>query len=65
MAQQALTLRIVYDAKGFPASAKCSACGEEMPKGELRSPTIGENLRWFKAQFDLHRKQKHRPENVN
>jgi hypothetical protein len=36
-----------------------------MPGGELRTVFIGEKLRWFKAQFDLHRKQKHPPEDVN
>jgi hypothetical protein len=59
------TLRLIYDAKNFPASANCTACGEEMPGGELRTVFIGEKLRWFKAQFDLHRKQKHPPEDVN
>jgi hypothetical protein len=56
------TLRITYDANSFPASARCSACGEEMAKREPRSPAIGENLRWFKTQFDLHKTNKHRPE---
>ena len=59
------TLRVIYDAKNFPMSANCTACGEEMPGGELRTVFIGEKLRWFKAQFDLHRKQKHPPEDVN
>jgi hypothetical protein len=59
------TLRIIYDANSFPASAKCSACGEEMAKREPRSSAIGENLRWFKTQFDLHKAHKHRPEDGN
>jgi hypothetical protein len=65
MVYYAPTLRIIYDANSFPASAKCSACGEEMPKREPGSLTIGENLRWFKTQFDLHKAHKHRPEDVN
>jgi len=60
------TLRVIYDAKNFPMSANCTACGEEMPRGELRTVFIGEKLRWFKSQFDLHLKQKHPPpEDVN
>jgi hypothetical protein len=59
------TLRLVYDAKNFPDSASCTACGEEMPRGELRTVFVGEKLRWFKAQFDLHLNRKHPPQEVN
>jgi hypothetical protein len=58
-------LRLIYDVKNFPTSANCTACGEEMPRGELRTAFIGEKRRWFKAQFDLHREQKHLSEGVN
>ena len=59
------TLRLIYDAKNFPASANCTACGEDMPGGDLRTAFIGEKLRWFKDQFNIHRKQKRPPEDVN
>ena len=55
----------MYDVKNFPASANCTACGEDMPRGDLRTAFIGEELRWFKDQFDFHRKQKHPPEDVD
>ena len=58
-------LRLIYDVKNFPTSANCTACGEEMPRGELRTAFIGEKRRWFKAQFDLHRVQAHPREDVN
>ena len=58
-------LRLIYDVTNFPTSADCTACGEEMPRGELRTAFIGEKRRWFKAQFDLHQKKKHPPEDVN
>jgi hypothetical protein len=59
------TLKLIYDTKNFPASANCSACGEEMQGGELRTVFIGEKLRWFKGQFDFHRKQRHPLEDAN
>jgi hypothetical protein len=59
------TLKIVYDANNFPVSAKCFACSEEMPQGEPRITSKEENRKWFKAQFDLHKKQKHPREDVN
>jgi hypothetical protein len=52
-------LKITYDAKNFPASAKCSACGEEMPRGEVRTAFKGEKLKWLKDQFDLHKTKRH------
>jgi hypothetical protein len=58
-------LKLTYDAKSFPVSANCKACGEEMPRGELLTVFIGEKLRWFKAQFDLHLKRKHSPQGMN
>jgi hypothetical protein len=30
-----------------------------MPQGEPRITSKEENRKWFKAQFDLHKKQKH------
>jgi hypothetical protein len=36
-----------------------------MPRGELRTVFVGEKLRWFKAQFDLHLNRKHPPQEVN
>jgi hypothetical protein len=58
-------LRLIYDEKGFPVSANCTACGEEIPRGELRTVFIGEKLRWFKTQFDLHLKRRHASQEVN
>lgn len=58
-------LRLIYDLKNFPISANCTACGEEMPRGEVLTAFIGEKRRWFSAQFDLHRQQKHPPEDKN
>ena len=52
-------LMITYNSNKFPVSAKCSVCGQEMPKGDMRRTFIGEDLCWFKAQFEAHKKTRH------
>lgn len=52
-------LKFVFNADNSPVSAKCSACGKEMPQGELRDTFVGENLRWFRLQFEAHKKAIH------
>lgn len=59
------TAVIVCDVNGVPVSAKCSACGEEMPQGEPRGTTRELSLKWFQQQFALHSRQKHPREDVN
>jgi hypothetical protein len=58
------TLKITYDSDNFPVSARCSACGQEMPEGDLRRTFKRGNLEWFKVHFDLHRKLKHSHEDA-
>jgi hypothetical protein len=58
-------LQTRYDQNGIPVSAKCSACGEQMPQAKPRIVEPMENVAWFAAQFDLHAKRMHPPAPVN
>jgi hypothetical protein len=48
-----------------PASAKCSACGAQMPLMESKGASPAESRKWFEIQFDLHVRQKHTREDAN
>jgi hypothetical protein len=52
------TLQITYDGT-HPTAAKCSACGEEMPTGEIRATTDAELKEWFERGFKTHLRLKH------
>jgi hypothetical protein len=52
------TLQITYLGT-HPSAAKCSVCGEEMPKGEVRATTDAELTDWFERGFKTHLRQKH------
>jgi hypothetical protein len=58
-------LQMRYDQNSIPVSAKCSACGEQMPQAKPRLIEPMENVAWFAAQFDLHAKRMHPPAPVN
>jgi hypothetical protein len=58
-------LQMRYDPNGIPVSAKCSACGKEMPQAKPRLIKPMENVAWIAAQFDLHVRQMHPPAPVN
>jgi hypothetical protein len=57
-------LIVDYGANQFPASAKCSLCGEEMSQSEPRLASIGETIQWFAGQFTAQMEQKH-PSEMN
>jgi hypothetical protein len=52
-------LTILYDINDYPATAKCSSCGDEMPVRERWINPSAENLAWFTDQFKLHVEQQH------
>ena len=52
-------LQTRYDENGIPVSAKCSACGEQMPQGAPRIMNPIANVEWFASQFGLHVSQIH------
>ena len=52
-------LTIFYDANDQPQIARCSACGEEMPTALPRTDST-EIIKWFAAQFEIHREQNHK-----
>jgi hypothetical protein len=58
-------LLVDYDANSHPFSAKCSACGVQMPLMESKGGSSAERSKWFAIQFDLHVRQKHSSEDVN
>jgi hypothetical protein len=58
-------LVIEYDAKSHPFTAKCTLCGEEMPKADPRVTKASEMILWFARQFTLHKHEKHPPEGAN
>ena len=51
---QAPELQMGYDENSIPVSAKCSLCGEQMPRGTQRIMDSIDNVAWFAAQFRLH-----------
>jgi hypothetical protein len=52
-------LTVVYDMNDYPATARCSSCGEEMPARHRWINPSAENLVWFADQFKLHVEQRH------
>lgn len=43
----------------YPANARCSACGKEMPLRQAWFTSSTENLVWFAEQFRLHIEKEH------
>jgi hypothetical protein len=60
-----LELLVEYDEDSHPVTAKCSACGVQMPLMESKGASSEESGKWFAIQFDLHVRQKHSHEDVN
>ena len=58
-------LVIEYEDRPFPVAAKCTICGEEMPKSEPRANSASETILWFARQFSFHKNYKHPRENVS
>jgi hypothetical protein len=58
-------LIIGYDENSNPETAVCSACGEEMPQGDLANVSPSDTIRWFVTNFNLHVEQKHRYEEID
>jgi hypothetical protein len=52
-------LTVVRDINDYPAAAKCSACGEEMPLRGRWITSAAQNLAWFADQFRIHVEQEH------
>jgi hypothetical protein len=58
-------LLVDYNANSHPVSAKCSACGVQMPLMGSKGASSAEGSKWFAIQFDLHVGQKHSRKDVN
>lgn len=58
-------LIIEYDMQLKPIAAKCSHCGEKMPRMESKLISSDEISRWFQIQFQLHKRRKHRVKPVD
>jgi hypothetical protein len=54
-----------YNANSLRVSAKCSACGVQMPLMESKGASSAESIKWFAIQFDLHMRQKHSREDFS
>jgi hypothetical protein len=52
-------LTTTYDDNGRPCAARCSRCGESMPKGGPRVADVEELKKWFQKGFEAHLRQKH------
>jgi hypothetical protein len=52
-------LQMSYDENSIPVSAKCSLCGEQMPRGAPRIMNSIDSVEWFAARFRLHVAQTH------
>lgn len=52
-------LTVVHDMNDYPATAKCSACGKEMPRRQRWITSSADNLAWFADQFRFHVEQEH------
>ena len=50
-----------YNSNLFPVGAKCSMCGQEMPRIQRVVPTSAAAILWFAEQFRIHKSQKHPP----
>jgi len=47
-------LQMGYDQNSIPVSAKCSFCGEQMPRDTPRTMNSTNKVAWFAANFRLH-----------
>jgi hypothetical protein len=52
-------LTVVHDINDYPAAAKCSVCGEEMPLRGRWITSSAQNLAWFEDQFRIHVELEH------
>ncbi|MGA2216555.1 MAG: hypothetical protein ABSG51_00615 [Terracidiphilus sp.] len=52
-------LTVVHDMNDYPATAKCSSCGKEMPQRQRWINSSADNLAWFADQFRFHVEQEH------
>ena len=52
-------LIVVHDINDYPATARCSSCGEAMPVRQSWITSSTDNLVWFADQFSLHVEQQH------
>lgn len=52
-------LTVIHDMNDYPATAKCSSCGKEMPRRQRWFMSAAENLAWFADQFRFHVEQEH------
>ena len=52
-------LKVVRDLNDYPATARCSSCGEEMPARQRWINSAAENLAWFADQFRMHLEHEH------
>jgi hypothetical protein len=52
-------LTVVFDMNDYPAAARCSACGEQMPVRLRWINPSAQNLAWFVDRFQLHVEQEH------
>jgi hypothetical protein len=52
-------LIVSRDMNDYPATARCSSCGEQMPERQRWINSSAENLAWFVDQFALHVEQVH------
>jgi hypothetical protein len=57
-------LSVDLNSNSHPISARCSACGAQMPLMESKGASSAESTRWFTIQFDLHAKRSHSREDV-
>ena len=52
-------LTVIRDLNDYPATARCSACGEVMPPRQRWINSSAQNLAWFADQFRLHIEREH------
>jgi hypothetical protein len=52
-------LNVIHDMNDYPAAARCSLCGKEMPRRQRWIMSSAENLAWFADQFRFHVEQEH------
>jgi hypothetical protein len=52
-------LLVDYSANSHLVTAKCSACGVQMPLMGSKGASSAESSKWFAIQFGLHVRRKH------
>jgi hypothetical protein len=52
-------LIVVRDMDDYPATARCSVCGEEMALRPKWITSSAENIAWFADRFNLHMAKEH------